>query len=184
MKRTLFVTSRYVVDIFRVAEDAVDAKLSSKPINEIPHWTKYPWGTSTPGSLRRDLTRFERSRDAHSGQYSAMVAQSMDQPASWATEIRRRTGPQPLAPRRHHPGRAGSRMRADRLDEDRGRDRHEPGAMQLARRRREVPRKRGHRESHRHARLDEAHRTRQGAGRDAARADRVHLKSEPRGGMV
>ncbi|MBT3375014.1 MAG: hypothetical protein HN742_23805 [Lentisphaerae bacterium] len=93
LMRTLFVTSAYTVDIFRVAEDAVDAPLSDAPINEISHWTKYPWGTSSPGSLRRDLTSFERSRDAHTGQYSAMIAQSIDQPARWMTEIRRRTGP-------------------------------------------------------------------------------------------
>ena len=93
MMRTLFVTPNYVVDFFRVVDDATDAELSAAPIDEIPHWTKYPWGTSSPASHRRDLTRFERSRDAHSGKYAAMIAQSMDQPAAWTTEIRRRTGP-------------------------------------------------------------------------------------------
>lgn len=93
LMRTLFVTSAYTVDMFRVVEDALDAQLTEMAISEIPHWSKYPWGTSTPASLRRDLTRFERSRDAHTGRYSAMIAQSMDQSAQWVTEIRRRTGP-------------------------------------------------------------------------------------------
>jgi len=87
--RTLFATSDYVVDLFRVTDDAN----SSGPANEIPHWTKQPWGSSTPESLRRDLARFERSRDAHSGTYCAMIAQSEDVPAAWTTEIRRLTGP-------------------------------------------------------------------------------------------
>ena len=141
-KRTLFVTPDYVVDLFRVTDDATAprvspegtlsdgarasspaqvrpaagsargrmpalrqsssptlrqvkarARLSLERIREIPYWTKQPWGTNTPESLRRDLARFERSRDAHTGNCCAMIAQSGDVPAAWTTEIRRLTGP-------------------------------------------------------------------------------------------
>lgn len=91
--RTCFVTPRYVVDLFRLAEDATDIKLNPSPNNNIAFWTKEPSGSSTPESLRRDLARFERSRDAHSGSYSAMIAQSEGLPAAWVSDIRRLTGP-------------------------------------------------------------------------------------------
>ena len=91
--RTLFATPDFVVDIFRVAEDRVDAELGLGPTNDIPHWTKLPWGTSTAQSLRRDLARFEKSRTAHTGTYAAMIAHSLEVDAAWATELVRLTGP-------------------------------------------------------------------------------------------
>ena len=93
LMRTVIATPDFVVDLFRVTDDAHDARTRPGPANDIPHWTKYPWGTNTPASLRRDVARFERSRDAHSGRYCAMIAHSTDLPAYWATEIRRLTGP-------------------------------------------------------------------------------------------
>ncbi|OGV63822.1 MAG: hypothetical protein A3K19_04920 [Lentisphaerae bacterium RIFOXYB12_FULL_65_16] len=91
--RTLFVMPRYVVDLFRVTEDATDVRLNPEPSIDIPFWTKEPCGSNTPESLRRDLARFERSRVAHSGNYSAMIAQSEGIPAAWSSDIRSLTGP-------------------------------------------------------------------------------------------
>ena len=91
--RTLFATPDFVVDFFRVAEDRLDVELLPGPTNDIPHWTKLPWGGSTAQSLRRDLARFEKSRSAHTGTYAAMIAHSLDVDATWATEIVRLTGP-------------------------------------------------------------------------------------------
>lgn len=92
-RRTLFVTDEYVVDIFRVAKESTDLELYEEPLDGIAHWRREPWGGGSPESLARDFAHLERSTQAHTGKFSAMIGNTTATPAGWATNLRETTGP-------------------------------------------------------------------------------------------
>jgi len=91
-RRTLFATCGYLVDMFRVARDSTDLALRDDPVSCIPGWRREPWGDSTPESLARDSALLQRTEDAHSGRFAALVGHTEHVSAAWATAPRITTG--------------------------------------------------------------------------------------------